>query len=519
RIPRISAPVKSEISSTLRNFTQISETPKLAQPKLLPVQFRRPLDLIPKAAFSTTVVKFGILGKNDPKSNVQNVTEDDMLKGIWSDMRTIRETFALDKVPKEVFWFGMGGLVPYVVTSFTTIYLAWDINYAAAHGAGYLVSRETADHLLHILEPTQIGLGAIILSFLGAVHWGLEMARYGGSFPYYRYGIGVLAPALAWPTVVLPLNSALMAQFIGFVGMYFADSQATIWGWAPNWYSTYRFILTFVVGACVIITLVGRGQIGDTISPTDGPGRHFTEIRNRQRQAELAEEEERVKQHIIRKSHEEERKRHHDEQVKKKDASLKKNNDEGDKKFAASNHSATRSDYSKSHDHERENGDHDDHSHDQEHDDESKKRSASNSATDREDAKTAGNSEDKKKSSRSATANEKKQSGEHKQEEKEKHEAAVKREELAKEDPEEAKIQAAIDKKKAKEHEGEAKDPGKKAKGDGPGTQGIYSDEYQAPGGSGPDNQIPGEITEPTPEKKTDVNPQRERKQTAALRG
>lgn len=180
----------------------------------------------------------------------------------------------------------MGGLVPYVVTSFTTIYLAWDINYAAAHGAGYLVSRETADHLLHILEPTQIGLGAIILSyvsslplpvylflswkfqeankaqsFLGAVHWGLEMARYGGSFPYYRYGIGVLAPALAWPTVVLPLNSALMAQFIGFVGMYFADSQATIWGWAPNWYSTYRFILTFVVGACVIITLVGRGQV------------------------------------------------------------------------------------------------------------------------------------------------------------------------------------------------------------------------------------------------------------------
>jgi hypothetical protein len=316
------------------------------------------------------------------------------------------------------------------------------------------------------------------------------MARYGGSFPYYRYGIGVLAPAIAWSTVVLPLNSALLAQFIGFVGMYFIDSQVTIWGWAPTWYSTYRFILTFVVGACGIITLIGRGQvslisstltrpkclsmnihprhttiiiassswysysqIGDAISPTDWPGRHFTEIRNRQRQAELAEEEERVKQNIIRKSHEEERKDHHDEQVKKKDASLKKNNDEGDKKFAASNHSATRSDYSKSHDHERRGGDHDDHSHDQEHDDESKKRSASNSATDREDVKTAGNSEDKK------------------------------------------------------------------AKGDGPGTQGIYSDDYQAPVGSGPDYQIPGEITEPTPEKKNDVNPQGERKQTMALRG
>ncbi|KAI5821162.1 hypothetical protein BZA77DRAFT_238265, partial [Pyronema omphalodes] len=165
-------------------------------------------------------------------------------------------------VPKEVFWIGMGGLVPYVVTSFSTIYLAWDINYAAAHnGEGYLVSKETADHLLHIFEPVQIGLGAIILSFLGAVHWGLEMARYGGSFPYYRYGLGVLAPAIGWSTVILPLNSALMAQFIGFVGMYFIDSQVTIWGWAPTWYSTYRFILTFVVGACCIITLIGRGQV------------------------------------------------------------------------------------------------------------------------------------------------------------------------------------------------------------------------------------------------------------------
>ena len=87
------------------------------------------------------------------------------------------------------------------------------------------------------------------------------MAQYGGKYPYHRYAIGVLAPALAWPTVLLPLDYALLVQFAGFVGMYFADSQATTWGWAPRWYTTYRFILTFVVGACVIGTLVGRGQV------------------------------------------------------------------------------------------------------------------------------------------------------------------------------------------------------------------------------------------------------------------
>lgn len=104
-------------------------------------------------------------------------------------------------VPKEVIRFGGLGLVPYVATSFSTLFLAWDMNYAVAHGTGVMVSAETAEHLLHVLEPVQIGLGAIILSFLGAVHWGLEMAEYGGKHPFRRYTIGILAPMLAWPTV------------------------------------------------------------------------------------------------------------------------------------------------------------------------------------------------------------------------------------------------------------------------------------------------------------------------------
>jgi hypothetical protein len=34
-----------------------------------------------------------------------------------------------------------------------------------------------------------------ILSFLGAIHWGLEFAGYGGSHHYRRYAIGVVAPS------------------------------------------------------------------------------------------------------------------------------------------------------------------------------------------------------------------------------------------------------------------------------------------------------------------------------------
>lgn len=104
-------------------------------------------------------------------------------------------------MPKEVFYIGMAGLIPYVATTLSTIYLAWDIKYSQLHSVGYLVQRETAEGLLHILEPLQVGYGAVILSFLAAIHWGLEFAGYGNRKSVRRYAIGLIAPALAWPTV------------------------------------------------------------------------------------------------------------------------------------------------------------------------------------------------------------------------------------------------------------------------------------------------------------------------------
>jgi hypothetical protein len=100
-----------------------------------------------------------------------------------------------------------------------------------------------------------------IISALGAIHWGLEWAGYGGYHGYRRYAIGVLAPLLAWPTTLLPVEYALITQFVGFTFLYFADVSATTRGWTPPWYSTYRFVLTLIAGASIVITLIGRGEI------------------------------------------------------------------------------------------------------------------------------------------------------------------------------------------------------------------------------------------------------------------
>lgn len=217
----------------------------------------------------------------------------DMMKTIRSDVQVIKDTFALDAVPKEAFNMGLAGVLPYVATSLSTVYLAYDINHAAEHGFGFIFDPKTAEALLHIIEPIQIGYGATIISFLGAIHWGLEWAGFGGKKGYPRYAIGVVATAAAWPTLLLSAEMGLISQFLTFVLLYFVDARAATIGWAPSWYSTYRFVLTFAVGAAIVLSLVGRGQIADKVTRAPGPADRMRALRESQVNALEEEEEER----------------------------------------------------------------------------------------------------------------------------------------------------------------------------------------------------------------------------------
>ncbi|KAK0103620.1 hypothetical protein ONS95_005631 [Cadophora gregata] len=185
----------------------------------------------------------------------------EMTAGLKSDLETIRETFSLAEVPKESLYIGAAGILPYAATSMSTVFLSYDINHAHSTGAGYLFSPETAHQLLDLVTPIQIGWGAVIISFLGAIHWGMEYSGFGGYHSYRRYMYGVIAPAVAWPTIFMPVEYALITQFLAFNFLYFADARATARGWFPPWYSIYRFVLTFFVGASIVISLVGRGKI------------------------------------------------------------------------------------------------------------------------------------------------------------------------------------------------------------------------------------------------------------------
>ena len=63
-------------------------------------------------------------------------------------------------------------------------------------------------------------------------------------------------------------------------------------GWAPHWYSTYRFVLTFIVGASIVASLIGRGQIADQIHKLPSPADRVKALRDLQLDAMEAEERE-----------------------------------------------------------------------------------------------------------------------------------------------------------------------------------------------------------------------------------
>ncbi|KAM3065891.1 hypothetical protein ACMFMG_009883 [Clarireedia jacksonii] len=249
---------------------------------------------------------------------------------VKDDLQTIKETFALNDVPKESLYIGAAGVIPYAATSASTVWLAYDINHAHATGQGIMFSPETAHQLLDLITPVQVGYGAVIISFLGAIHWGLEYAGYGGYHSYRRYVYGVIAPAVAWPTLLMPVEYALITQFTAFTFLYFADARATVRGWFPPWYSTYRFVLTFIVGAAIVASLVGRGRIVSSDSQLRSSVDYIKQDKDAQWVALEREEKERKAK--LAEEEEEEEEETDDEEESKGDGKSGDDEEEGEKK-------------------------------------------------------------------------------------------------------------------------------------------------------------------------------------------
>ena len=100
-----------------------------------------------------------------------------------------------------------------------------------------------------------LAYGAVILSFLGGTHWGYCIAGADGksSSNTIRLLSSVTPSILAWLTLLLPTQVAMYGLSCALAGMLIFDIWAAHRGWAPTWYPTLRWPLSF---GAVISTLV-----------------------------------------------------------------------------------------------------------------------------------------------------------------------------------------------------------------------------------------------------------------------
>ncbi|KAH6616167.1 hypothetical protein B0J18DRAFT_372387 [Chaetomium sp. MPI-SDFR-AT-0129] len=340
--------VSRPFQSSLR--TQMSTKPP-AQPTTIDKQYEKELGQQKLKPRPDEVTEESSVRHAFEQSQAPPPKDREVTANLKEDLHAVKDTFALSTVPREAFTLGLAGTLPYLATSLSTVLLSWNLNIDwPTHSTflnSFLFSHETAAYWLQLIEPIQIGYGAVIISFLGAIHWGLE---FGEKAPLpertrLRYTIGTLAPAVAWPSAFLPLEWALTVQFGAFAALYFVDSQATVRGWAPAWYSTYRFVLTGVVGIAILISLIGRakidqslnrlatGELADRMHETPrGDGKQHDWAKEEAEEKKKLKEEKKKREEEEKKKEQEEQKKDSEEQKKPEGGKKQESKEDSDKK-------------------------------------------------------------------------------------------------------------------------------------------------------------------------------------------
>ncbi|KAG5723433.1 hypothetical protein E4T56_gene14140, partial [Termitomyces sp. T112] len=111
-----------------------------------------------------------------------NIRDDPLVPEGSASFLNITKIVA-QKVPEPVLIFGLLGGLPYMGASAITVYLAHSAGMAAS-GLDTTLDPGVALTLLDQALNIQVTYGAVMLSFLGALHWGMEFAGYGGTQGY-----------------------------------------------------------------------------------------------------------------------------------------------------------------------------------------------------------------------------------------------------------------------------------------------------------------------------------------------
>ena len=100
-----------------------------------------------------------------------------------------------------------------------------------------------------------VAYGAVILSFLGGVHWGLAIGSRSNADHQElrtRLIVSVIPSLAAWVALLFPEKTGLLMLAAAIAKMLWVDLRATQAGHAPPWYPKIRIPLTCVVVAALL---------------------------------------------------------------------------------------------------------------------------------------------------------------------------------------------------------------------------------------------------------------------------
>lgn len=127
-------------------------------------------------------------------------------------------------IPKPALVLGLAGLIPFVCSALLTLSDNADVqSFATMSLAAY---------------------GAVILSFLGGVKWGIALSDNNALTSWQPLILSVLPSIVGWLALLLPAIFMLIVLSAALVGQYCLDNNSVQQQKLPIWYGKLRLILS-----------------------------------------------------------------------------------------------------------------------------------------------------------------------------------------------------------------------------------------------------------------------------------
>jgi len=140
------------------------------------------------------------------------------------------------RIPSSAAWLGGFGFVPFAALTASLPFVGGELKSDVAYAL--------------------LAYGAVILSFLGGVHWGLAIGSIAPGAAAGLKGrllLSVIPSLVAWAALLVPLRSGLFMLAAAIALMLVVDIRATRAGEAPAWYPRLRIPLSCAVAASLLV--------------------------------------------------------------------------------------------------------------------------------------------------------------------------------------------------------------------------------------------------------------------------